>query len=472
MAKAGGLGDVSAALATYLTAAGHDVRVLIPRYSRIDDSGADIQPVAGLSDLEIRLGGRKLRYSIDKMLLDDSGTPIYLLRCPEFYGRPGIYSQDDDEYLRFVMLSRAAIEMCQQMGFAPHIFSCHDWQTGLIPLYLRSTYAWDKLFKDTKSVLTIHNIGYQGMFPAEIVGQLGLDGAEQHLHQDDLHNGVVNFLKTGILYADLVTTVSPTYAREILGAEYGMGLDGLLRQREQSVVGILNGVDYKEWDPATDKHLPANYSPDDLRGKQKCKATLMQELDLEQRPGTPLLGIVTRLVGQKGIDLIEKVVPRLLTRRDFALAVLGSGEPRFEQVLEWMQRQFAGRVCFYRGYNNALAHWIEAGSDIFLMPSRYEPCGLNQMYSLKYGTVPVVRETGGLADSVQQFDADTGSGTGVLFRDYNEAGLEWGINRVLDLYADQGSWQQLVANGMAMDYSWERQSDLYVQLFRELSGVK
>jgi starch synthase len=310
------------------------------------------------------------------------------------------------------------------------------------------------------------------MFPAQIVGQLGLDGAEQHLHQDDLQQGVVNFLKTGVLYADLITTVSPTYAREILGEEYGMGLNTLLIQREQSVVGILNGVDYNEWNPATDRHLPANYSPTDMRGKAKCKATLMKELDLKQHPERPLLGIVTRLVGQKGIDLIEKVVPRMLTRRDFAMAVLGSGEPRFEQVFEWMQRQFAGRVCFYRGYNDALAHWIEAGSDIFLMPSRYEPCGLNQMYSLKYGTVPVVRETGGLADSVHQFDADKGTGTGVLFRDYDETGLEWAINRALDLFADQANWRTLVANGMAMDYSWERQCELYVKLFRELSGVR
>lgn len=470
LAKAGGLGDVSAALATYFHGAGHDIRVLIPRYKRIDQSGADIQPVEGLADMSLQLGPHRVRYSIDKMLLGDTKTPIYLLNCPDAFGRDSIYTQDDDEHLRFILLSRAAIEMCQHMGFAPHIFSCHDWQTALIPLYLRTTYGWDELFRNTKSVLTIHNIGYQGVFGAEIVGELGLDGAEQHLHQDDFNSGVINFLKTGVLYADLVTTVSPTYAREILGDEYGMGLNGLLRERVNTVVGILNGVDYAEWNPATDKDLPANYSPADMRGKAECKSKLLQELNLQPELERPLLGIVSRLVGQKGIDLIEKAIPRLLIRRDFTLAVLGSGESRFEQVFEWMQRQFPGRVCFYRGYNNALAHWIEAGSDIFLMPSLYEPCGLNQMYSLKYGTVPVVRETGGLADSVEQFDAEAGTGTGIMFRDYDQTGLEWAINRALNLYADKASWQTLIANGMAMDFSWERQGAQYVKLFRELSG--
>ncbi|MEM8815066.1 MAG: glycogen synthase GlgA [Pseudomonadota bacterium] len=468
LAKTGGLADVSAALAAHLHGAGHDVRVLIPRYARIDRSGFDIEPVEGLSELSMRLGAHEVRYSIDKTVIN--GTPIYLLHCPAFYGRDSIYTQDEDEYLRFVLLSRAAIEMCQHTGFAPHVFSCHDWQTALIPLYLQTTYAWDRLFRDTKSVLTIHNIGYQGMFPAYVLEQLGLTGAEHHLHQDDLKDGVVNFLKTGILYANLITTVSPTYAREILGEDYGMGLNDLLRQRAQSVVGILNGVDYEEWNPATDELLPANYSMEDMRGKRLCKLRLLEELGLQEKPERPLIGIVTRLVGQKGIDLIGEVVPRMLGERDFALAVLGSGEPRFENLLESIERLFPGRVCFYRGYNNKLAHWIEAGSDLFLMPSLYEPCGLNQLYSLKYGTVPIVRETGGLADSVQQFDAEDGTGTGILFRDYNAAGLAWAINRALDLFEDKATWTRIVANGMAQDFSWERQGALYEDLFYELTG--
>ncbi len=472
LAKTGGLADVTAALSKYLHEAGHDVRVLLPRYARIDEAGLDIEPVAELSALSIMIGNRRLDFAIDRAVLPDSGLPIYLLRCPVFYGRAGIYTQDDDEHLRFVLLSRAALEMCQRMQFAPHILSCHDWQTALIPLYLQTTYAWDKLFAQTKSVLTIHNIGYQGMFPSYVLEQLNLRGAEHHLHQDDLKDGVINFLKSGVLYADLITTVSPTYAREILGDDYGMGLNHLLRQRMQSVVGILNGVDYAEWDPATDSLIPANYSPADMSGKATCKQQLLTELGLEPAPERPLIGVVTRLVGQKGIDLIQDVVPRMLTQHDFALAVLGSGESRYEGRFSWMQQHFRGRVCFYQGYNNRLAHWIEAGCDMFLMPSRYEPCGLNQMYSLKYGTVPIVRETGGLADSVRQIDASNATGTGVLFRDYNEAGLEWAIGRALELYHNKPLWQKIVANGMAQDFSWQRQGARYVELFRQLSGLQ
>ncbi|MBT8079258.1 MAG: glycogen synthase GlgA [Gammaproteobacteria bacterium] len=470
LAKTGGLADVCSALAAWLHRTGHDVRVLIPRYSRIDESGIAIEPVKELADMRLRLGSREQTFAIDRATLPGTDLPIYLLRCPEFYHRPGIYTQDDDEHLRFLLLQRAAIEMCQRMKFAPDIFHCHDWQTSLIPLYLRSTYAWDKLFAKTRTVLTIHNIGYQGMFPAYVLPELQLTGAEHHLHQDDLKNGVINFLKTGVMYADLITTVSPTYSREILGDDYGMGLNHLLRARVDSVVGILNGVDYDEWNPETDPLIPQNYTPANIRGKVTCKKALMREMGLEYAKQRPLAGLISRLVGQKGIDLIQNVVPTLLRSRDFALVVLGSGEPRYENFFSELQRHFPGRVCYYRGFSNKLAHWIEAGSDIFLMPSLYEPCGLNQMYSLKYGTVPIVRETGGLADSVQQIDPDKKSGTGILFRDYNEAGLAWAMNMALDLYDRRPLWRKIVANGMAMDYSWERQGGRYVELFRQLSN--
>ncbi len=469
-AKTGGLGDVVAALSRSLHDQGHDVRVLIPYYARIRNAGLDPQAVDGLADLHMQLGDRTVRYSIRQATLPGGDMPLYLLHCPEFFGRDGIYSQDDDEFLRFVLLSRAAIEMCQRTAFAPHIMHCNDWQTALIPLYLRSTYAWDRLFADTRTVLTIHNIGYQGMFPAHVLGQLHLVGAEHHLHQDDLKEGVINFLKTGILYADLVTTVSPTYAREILGAEYGMGLDHLLRQRGPGFVGILNGVDYGEWDPSHDDLIPANYSADDLAGKTACKRQLMEELGLAVDTERPLIGIVSRLVAQKGLDLVRSVVPRLLLQTPFSLAVLGSGEARYENAFASMEHHFRGRVAFYRGYNEKLAHWIEAGADMFLMPSRYEPCGLNQMYSLRYGTVPIVRETGGLADSVEQINPDSGTGTGILFRDYDERGLEWALATALGLYRDKNLWRTIMLNGMAQDFSWQRQTARYVELYRQLGS--
>ena len=468
LAKTGGLADVTAALGNYLHEAGHDVRVLVPGYARIEHSGLDIEHVSGLSELAVRIGTRDVAFAIRRTVLPGTRMPVYLLHCPEFYGRDSIYTQDHDEHQRFVMLSRGALEMCQRMGFAPDIFSCHDWQTALIPLYLRTTYSWDRLFARTRSVLTIHNIGYQGMFSAGVLGHLGLHGAEHHVHQDDLKEGVINFLKTGVLYADLITTVSPTYAREILGEDYGMGLNDLLRQRLESVVGLLNGVDYREWDPAIDPLIPATYSPADMSGKVECERRLREEMGLRPGDERPLIGIVSRLVGQKGFDLVEGAMPRLLAQREFDLVVLGSGEGRYEHLFEELQRRFPGRVSFYRGYNNRLAHWIEAGSDMFLMPSLYEPCGLNQMYSLKYGTVPIVRETGGLADSVEQADGTTG--TGVLFKDYNEEGLAWAINRALDLYEDRARWGSIVANGMAKNFSWDQQGARYVELFHALGS--
>lgn len=469
LAKTGGLADVGGALSSYLHGSGHDVRVLIPRYDRVDKAGLAIEPVEGLGDLSLRLGGEEVRYAIDRTVLPATGLPVYLLRCPRFFARESIYTQDADEHLRFVMLSRAALEMCQHMKFAPDVIHCNDWQTSLIPLYLRTTYAWDRLFANTRTVLTIHNIGYQGMFPAHVLGQLYLDGAEHHLHQDDLKDGVINFLKTGILYANVVTTVSPTYAREILGDDYGMGLNHLLRERVDSVVGILNGVDYGEWDPATDELIPASYSAGDMAGKVECKRQLLKEMGMEVDLERPLIGLVSRLVGQKGLELVRSALPWLLIRRNFSVVVLGSGEQRYESFFSWLQGHYRGRAGFYKGFNNKLAHWIEAGSDMFLMPSLYEPCGLNQMYSLRYGTLPIVRATGGLADSVEPVDPNAGTGTGVLFRDYDEQALAWAINTALDLYDDKPTWQRIVANGMREDFSWHRQGEQYADLYRKLS---
>jgi starch synthase len=470
LAKTGGLADVSAALAAYLHRSGHDVRVLMPRYSAIDTSELEILPVQYLQDMPMRLGRHEGRYSIDTTFLPGTDVPLYLLRCPELYERDSIYTTDADEHLRFLLLSRAAIEMCQNMGFAPDIFHCHDWHTALIPLYLKSRYAWDRLFARTRSVLTIHNIGYQGIVSAGVLDDLGLEGAVHELHQDDLAAGRINFLKTGVLHAHLLTTVSPTYAREIQGDQYGMGLQHLLRGRSETLVGILNGIDYEEWDPASDQLIPANYTRRNMSGKKTCKLELMKEMELAGGVRQPLIGMVTRLTPQKGIDLAQKVLPDLLQQANFSLVVLGSGERDHERFFSWLQESFAGRVSFYRGYNNKLAHWIEAGADIFLMPSLYEPCGLNQMYSLRYGTVPIVRHTGGLADSVQLYDPLTKKGDGIMFRDYDEPALRWAIETALELYKDRPVWRRMMQNGMSKDFSWDTQGKQYVDLFRQLSG--
>jgi len=470
LAKTGGLADVSAALSAYLHRNGHDVRVLMPLYRTVRESGLDFAPVDNLQDVPIRLGPHDATYSIDSAVLPDSSLRIYFLRCPELFDHDGIYAPGDDEHYQFILLSRAAIEMCQRMAFAPDIFHAHDWHTALIPFYLKTAYAWDRLFANTRSVLTIHNIGFQGIFGARILGDLGLNGGERELHQDDLGAGRINFLKTGVLHADLLTTVSPTYAREIQGDEYGMGLQDLLKARRSTLVGVLNGVDYDEWDPRHDTLIPHRYSREALEGKHKNKLELMAELGLATDGDRPLIGMVTRLTAQKGIDLIRKVLPQLLQSRPFALAVLGSGESRFERFFTLLQQRFRDRVCYYNGYSNKLAHWVEAGSDMFLMPSRFEPCGLNQMYSLRYGTVPIVRETGGLADTVELYDPGSGDGTGIVFRDYNDVALNWAINQALDLYQDKKAWNRIVANGMSRDFSWDRQGKIYVELFRRLLG--
>jgi starch synthase len=319
-----------------------------------------------------------------------------------------------------------------------------------------------------KSLLTIHNIGYQGVMPSAAAADLSLGAAASLLDQSDIAHGVINPLKTGIRYADAVSTVSPTYAREIRDTALGMGMQDTLRQRAEPVFGILNGVDYREWDPRHDPNLSAHFSPQDLRGKLINKEMLIATLGLKMTTSQPLIGMVTRLAEQKGIDLLFDSLPPLLQARDFGLAVLGSGESRYAGFFESLMQRFPSRVSYRSGFDEPLAHLIEAGCDMFLMPSRYEPCGLNQLYSLRYGTIPIVRNTGGLADSVQHFDPSTGRGTGCVFNDYDAPAVTWAVNTVLDWYADARSWLPLTQNAMAKDYSWSRQVKEYDSLYRGL----
>lgn len=470
LAKTGGLADVSGALPRFLHAQGHDVRLFMPLYSSIDvrKHGLQLHPVQFLQDVPLALGNHHYRFSVLTAALPGSALMIYLVHCPALYERAGIYSAAPDEHLRFLALTRAAIESCQRMGFAPQIFHCNDWHTALAPLFLRSVYAWDRLFAQTRTVLTIHNVGYQGIFGAQAAGDLSLGAGANLLHQDDLRLGRINSLKHGILYADVITTVSPTYAREICTEQYGMGLEGTLRTRGNALVGILNGVDYAEWNPATDRHLPFHYTPADLGGKDKTRAHLLKTLRLKAGKRTALLGMVSRLTVQKGFDLLFDVLPAIVARRDLAVAVLGSGESRYEEFFAQLQRRFPQRVVFHRGYHDELAHLIEAASDMFLMPSLYEPCGLNQMYSLKYGTVPIVRRTGGLADSVQLFDPDSGQGTGIVFDDFSPAAVDWAVNAAIELYGQRDLWRRIMLNGMERDFSWERQGAQYVELYQRM----
>jgi starch synthase len=467
LAKTGGLADVAGALPRHLHDRGHDVRVFMPLYSSIGERAAHATPVATAQDVPLHLGAHFYRFSILESRLPQTNVPLYFVHCPEAYDRPSIYTQGADEHLRFMVLQRAALDTCQRLPFAPQIVHCNDWHTGLVPLMLKSIYAWDRLFAGARSIVSIHNIGYQGIFGTETVYDIG--GEVRHLLTPDTNaGGPINWLREGIRHADRVTTVSPTYAQEICTPLGGHGLDADLRARTDGVIGILNGVDYSEWDPATDRYLKHHYSLADLSGKAATKRALLDWLNLAVPDTTPLLGLVSRLVPQKGFDLLFDTLPEILATRELAFVALGSGEERYELFFAEMQRRFPERVVFHRGYNEELAHLIEAASDMFLMPSMYEPCGLNQMYSLKYGTVPIVRRTGGLADSVQMWDPHTRQGTGIVFNDFDAGGIRWALHTALDLYKDRDAWLQMVRNGMAQDFSWERQVLEYEALYRTL----
>jgi starch synthase len=469
LAKTGGLADVASALSRRLTAVGHDVRLFVPFYAQISRAKLDVTRVDTLQGLLIVAGSHEYRVDIWRARLPGSNTPVFLVESDALFARPKLYTNDPDEHLRFLVLTRAALECCRRMNFRPHIVHSHDWHAAAAPLWLRSNYRDDPVFAATKSVMTIHNIGYQGAFAADSVADLDLGADVYLLHQDDLKVGSINALKQGILHADAVTTVSPTYAREITTPQYGMGLQEALAARGSAVRGILNGVDYEEWDPRRDRYLPIHFDPQQLPLKAELKRNfLLRQSMVPVRGRVPLFGIVSRLTPQKGFDLLIDTLPRLLQNYDVRVAVVGNGDAVYEKFFAGLARKYRGRAWFFGGYDESLAHWIEGASDVFLMPSLYEPCGLNQMYSLRYGTIPVVRKTGGLADSVTHFDPATGVGTGIVFNDFDEPAMSWALDTAMTWFADRLLWERIVQNAMRCDFSWETQTNEYLKLFAEL----
>jgi starch synthase len=463
-AKTGGLADVVAALARHLSAAGHEVLLVIPRYGRMGDLPFEDGP----QDIELHLGQRRYSVSIKTTPLPGSDVRVRCVEAPDLFGGDDLYRGDEEDAFRFAALTKAAFECCQREGFAPDVIHAHDWHTALAPLYLQTTYAWDELFANTHSTVTIHNLAYQGRFPSGMVEDLGLQNERGLLHQEHLQDGYFSFLETGLLYASAITTVSHTYAQEIQEEEHGEGLDSLLRTRGDHLFGIPNGVD-ADWDPATDPHLPANYDADDLTGKRTCKRALLEHFGLPSDDlDVPVIGCVSRLTPQKGFELVPDSLPVLLQREDLRFVVLGSGEDRYESYLHWLANEaFPTKAGFWRGYDEPLAHLIEAGSDLFLMPSRFEPCGLNQMYSQRYGTLPVVRRTGGLADTVEAADG-YGNGTGVVFDEFSSHALLSALEFGLTLYGRREEYRRVQQNAMERDFSWEGRVREYVDLYRRL----
>ncbi len=459
-AKTGGLSDVVGVLPGGLTALGHQVAVLLPRYSQTRPF--PMRRVWG--ELPVTLNGHTFFPSLFQSETDEK---FLFLDLPELYERDGLYGDAAGDFpdndLRFALLSRAAFEVARYV-FAPDILHCHDWQAGLAPLYLRRM-AYDPTFAGVKSLLTIHNLGYQGLFPPAILPGIGLDASVFNPNGIEFW-GQVNYLKAGLVYADALSTVSRKYAEEIQTPEYGFGLDGLLRSRAGVLTGILNGADYSRWNPETDPHLAANYSPADLAGKRTCKASLLAEFGLPTAAlNKPLIGIVSRFTSQKGADLIADAASELFQSEDVYLAALGNGEPVYEELFRGLAERFPGRVAVYLGYNDALAHRIEAGSDIFLMPSRYEPCGLNQIYSLKYGTVPVVRATGGLDDTID-------TGTGFKFESYTGAAMLQAVRTAIAAFSDRKAWTKMMLTGMSRDFSWAVAAAEYSALYDHLLNPK
>jgi len=457
--KTGGLADVVEALPKALVARGHEVAVVLPRY-RGTKTSTIVMP-----SLTIPLGLR-LRFPAvaDGTVLN--GVRYFFVDDPAYFDRDGIYGTSTGDFWdnaeRFSEFSRAAIEIAKHIWPAD-VIHCHDWQTALVPVLLRTSYSDDPVLKDVPVVFTIHNMGYQGQFSRDVMERAGIPAATFTPARLEFY-GDVNFLKGGIVYSDYVTTVSRRYAQEIQTKEYGYGLDGVTRGRSDRLVGILNGVDYSAWNPAKDAFLPAKYSPKDLSGKLLCKQDLLKAFGLPDIPGRPIVGIVSRFADQKGFDLIAEVAPEIM-REDMALVVLGTGDKKYEELFQTLAIAYPDRVGVKIAYDNAIAHKVEAGSDIFLMPSRYEPCGLNQIYSLKYGTVPIVRATGGLDDTIELFDLEHGTGTGFKFWDYTGGALLYTIRQALHHFADERIWKRIQLNGMEKDFSWKTPAAEYVKLY-------
>ena len=466
--KTGGLADVVGALPRALASAGHEVSVYIPRYrlTRIPEERTVVQSITIPFDDQYRFCS----------IVTGAGYPgvrFFFVDYPPFFDREGLYGTASGDFPdnaeRFAMFCRAVIEGSKILG-VPDVFHCHDWQAALVPILLKTQYAEDPALQNSGVVFTIHNMGYQGLFPAEILPLLTLPWDLFTITKMEFF-GNVNFLKGALAYSDLITTVSRKYAQEIQTSEFGFGLDGVLKERAQSVIGILNGVDYDEWNPETDKFIAAHYSSDDLSGKQICKQDLMAALGIAGDSSVPIIGIVSRFAAQKGFDLIGQVVDRLALE-DVVLAVLGSGDKLYEEMFLRLARRVPGKIAVKIAYDNALAHKIEAGADMFLMPSRYEPSGLSQMYSLKYGTVPIVRATGGLDDTIDPWDARSKKGTGFKFQEYSGEALLRAIHQALQLYRDPGSWQRLMRNGMSKDFSWRVSAREYIRAYERVRQAR
>lgn len=472
-AKTGGLADVAGALPKALKALGAEVRLCLPYYRAVREGGYEIQPC--LKNLRVPLGDGLLEAQVLETQIGD-GIPVYLIQREDLYDRPNLYGNTSGDYYdnleRYSFFAHAALLIAETLSFKPDLFHCHDWQTGLVPALLKGPYRDSQLLRGVPSIFTIHNLGYQGIFPSGKVVVTGLTG-DSFLRPEGMEFwGKISLLKAGIVYSRAISTVSPTYAKEIQTKEFGMGMEGILHYRRSSLFGILNGVDYRVWDPASDRHLPEAYGLGKMSGKKVCKNALIQEMGLDlSLAERPLLGMISRLDRQKGLDLLMEIIDEILGL-DMGLVVLGAGDEGVQESLRQAAKRHPGRVGLKFGFDEPLAHRIMGGADIFLIPSRYEPCGLTQMYALKYGTVPLVRATGGLEDTITQYDPQTGEGNGFKFGPYDSKAFMSAIKQATLLFQNTRAWKQLITRGMKADFSWSRSAQTYLELYQTVVRAK
>jgi starch synthase len=471
-AKTGGLADVVGALPKALKMQGHDARVAMPRYGRIDRERFSMTEALPAVSVPMDDHNEEAALLQTNVTSSSGDIPVYMIDNAHYYDRDGIYMYEDDAD-RFIFFCRATLEGIKQLGWQPDVIHCHDWHTAIVPNWLKTIYKDDPFYANTACVYTIHNLAYQGIFGYRVLEIAGVDEFGFIAHPDMPHlNDVVDFMGRGIYYADIINTVSETYANEVLASDFGEGLDPLLRDRRDRLYGVLNGIDTEINDPATDPYIVAHYELGNLAGKVKCKLDLQREAGLPQSRTTPVIGAISRLADQKGFDLIDQIIDPLLRNNDVQIVVLGTGDQRYHDRLNSVRARFPQQVAAFLTFNAQLAQKIYAGSDMFLMPSRFEPCGLGQMIALRYGSIPIVRETGGLADTVRNFDPTTGEGNGFAFRPYDSMALYATIIRALENYRYQNTWQQLTIRAMSADHSWDISAHRYVELYRRAIATR
>ncbi len=459
-AKTGGLADVCGVLPLELARLGHRPMVIMPAYREVRFCG---QPIESLGiEFIVPIGSKTVTGHLAKSQLPHCDVPVYLVQQDQYFDREELYGADSKDYIdnceRFVFFCRAVMEAIRLLDLQVDVIHANDWQTGLLPAYLQIEYRGVPRYERIATLLTIHNLAYQGRFWHWDMLLTGIDWKYFNWHQMEFH-GMLNLMKTGLVFADAINTVSPRYAKEIQTSPLGCGLEGVLLQRRDVLSGILNGMDLKEWNPATDPHLAANYDAQSVaEGKPACKAALQEELGLPVEPRVPLIGLIGRLDDQKGFDLVAETIQRWVQTTDVQWAILGTGHPKYHKLFETLADRFPQKVAARLEFSNPLAHQIEAGADIFLMPSRFEPCGLNQLYSLKYGTVPVVRATGGLADTITEAN-------GFSFQEYSPLALSETLRKACDAYRRPEIWDPLMATGMGEDWSWARSAQQYAELY-------